>query len=616
MKPRLCLLLPFLGIEDLELFEEFAAAALLAPLNLPAVAETFQPTLCVLASRAVIARFEQSARTPRLRQHAQVCTIAIDDLALDHPFAVLSSLAYLRGISECQESLTKTAFVFLQPNLVLGDGALSNVARRLADGAQAITATYLRATRVRIAERLRAEERGGKGFHARSLARHAIECLDIGDLTNVVNSELRLLGPAGRFFWRHDPATLLARDFCPSLIALRPSRAPAAECGFRDTAFAASMAPDARQQHFTDSDEFLGVELTDSMSGTINVGRRGVEAAARELWWSTASQRSAALDQPTVFHCTDVPPGLSRTAAKAQEYVGALAIRLGAPASPLDDPRWRVLLYLWALRRFELGRGPLPDAPFTSLFGDPERSVEAAGRGSGQLGLAALTGLARWLRRRLLGQAPRVSFLHPEWRTYRRMQPVLRSVAEGDPALLYVGDDVSTLRRVLGAPAFTSVEVLDQAFDPGRPDNGTVDLVVLEPAAKRLSVWGEIVSKVLPSVRPGGQILFFYRNVGRASVFELRNALIRGAIELNQRDLKRLSISIEKNSHYAIWLNWGYSLALGYARKRRPLSLLYGAALLAVCSILTLAHNLVDFLPTRDEAAVEMWSSITIVIDV
>jgi hypothetical protein len=206
-----------------------------------------------------------------------------------------------------------------------------------------------------------------------------------------------------------------------------------------------------------------------------------------------------------------------------------------------------------------------------------------------------------------------VSFLHPEWRTYRRMRPVLRSAAAGNTAVLYVGDDVSALRRILGEPAFTSAEVLDHAFVP---EGGTLDLVVLEPSAKRLSLWAEIVSKVLPAVRPGGQILFFHRNVGRASVFDLRNALIRGAIELHRRDLKQMSIFVERNSHYAIWLNWGYSLALGYARTRRPLNLLYGSALLAICSVLVVAHNVVDLLPTMDEAAVEMWSSITVVIDV
>ena len=540
--------------------------------------------------------------------------VPIDDLVLDHAFDVVPSLAYMKGIDDSGTALSKTAFVFLQANLLLADGALRWVARRLADGAQVVNATYLRADRVRLLEKLSATEIDGRGLSPRTLVQHAIECLDIRDLANVVNSELSLFGEPGRFFWQHDRSTLLAHDCMPSLVALRPSSQNAEARGFRDVAFASVLCPDAPAQHATDSDEFFGLELTDVAPETcISVGHRTVQSVVRTLSASTkASQCMSAHEHATVFHGGEVPPGLSRTRASAYDYVKGLVQGIGPPHPAVDQPQWKVAHYLWQVRRFELRRGPLPRAPFAELF---PRSAAVATGASAAIGSHRLSRLARTLREFLLGRVPLVTFLHPEWLDYRRVMPVLRRAMRGDTrALLYVGDDVALFGRVLGAAAVTSAQLLDGSYERMRPRAGTLDVVLMELSQAALPSWGQLVAKVLPAIKPDGRIVLFHGNVGSLSGAAFKRALA-GGLPVSASRFKRLSISVVAASGYRTWLRRGYPIAQDYVRLRRPLSMLKGAALFSILNAMTLILNVAHLGAGADDTSIEACSSLTITIE-
>jgi hypothetical protein len=617
MKPKLCLLLPLLGSEDVAQFDDLPADALLASGNLPALSKAFEPIFCVLAPGVFVTALEQSARLMAVRKYAELRVIRIDDLSLDFPFEVLPSLAYLKGIADQGDALVETAFIFLEPNLVLANGALRNLGQRLADGTRVVLGTLLRVNRSALLNELGAL-RGEDGLAPRDLVRHAIDYLDFHDLANVVNSGLPVAGPAGRLIWKHDRSTLLVYDFTPALVALRPSRKPDQACGFRDVAFASVMCPDAKVQHLTDSDEFVGIELIDSDSGDGISARRDVATLARELSRRTdRRQRAGTAQFPAIFRAGEVPADLSRTRAAASAHIDRLIRAMPERSDArLQERFWKLGLYLWAVRRFELGRGPLPDPPALDPFHQSEAAISSGGAMTPPH-LHFLTRMVRALRDRFIGRAPMVTFMHPEWLEYRALKPALRAAVRAKrERVLYVSASTVVLGRVLGAPDFTAAQLLDGSFDPDTLGTGPLDLIVMELSADTIRSWAELVNRLLAGVKPGGRIVVFYYN-SLAKLGTISNkTLAQRCSYLNHSRLRGLSMFVTPTSDYRGWLWSGFPIVQHYARRRKFGSLLKGAILFAIIETLTLLQNVSGLRGVKDEAARDASLSATIVIDV
>jgi len=617
MKSKLCLLLPLLGSEDVARFDSLPADALLASGNLPALPELFEPIFCVLAHGVLVPALEQSARLMAVGKYAELRVVHIDDLSLDFPFEVVPSLAYLKGIADQGDALVETAFIFLEHNLVLANGALRNLGQRLADGARVVLGTHLRVNRSGLLNELGAIRRED-GLAPRDLVRHAINYLDIRDLANVVNSGLPVAGPAGRVIWKHGRSTLLVYDFTPALLALRPSRKPDLVCGFRDVAFASAMCPDAAVQYLTDSDEFVGIELADSGSGDGISARTDVANLALELSRrADRPQRAATAQFPMIFRAGEVPADFSGTRAAASAHVDRLIRAMPERSDArLQDRFWKLGLYLWAVRRFELGRGPLPDPPALDPFARSELPMSSGGAMTPPH-LHFLPRMVRALRDRFIGRAPMVTFMHPEWLEYRALKPALRAAVQARrERVLYVSANTAVLGRVLGAPDFTAAQLLEGSFDPDSLGRGRLDLVVMELSADTILSWAELVNRLLAGVKPGGRIVVFhYDSLARLGTIS-NKALAQRCSYLNQSRLRDLSMSVTPASDYRSWLWSGFPIMQRYAQRRKFGSLLKGAILFAIIESLTLLQNVSGLRGVEDEAARDASLSATIIIDV
>jgi hypothetical protein len=611
MKYSVCLLLPAISAEEINVFDGLPGESLLVPGNLPTLAQHDKPVLYILASSAAARRFEQSRHIDALGQQAEIRIIRIDEIVLDYPFDVVPSLAYMRGIREAGNQPASTAFVFLQPNLVLGDGALRSVAKHLEQGARVLTATYLHADRNRLSEALGGAEGIGALLSPRNLTGRALDCLDAQDLVSVINTRLPLYAPTGRFYWKTSASTLLSHDFMPSLVCLRPSREPCETRGFRDVSFAASMCPNSPPYFFSDSDEFLGIELTDlGPEPKIFLGWRSLRGTANDLSnLTTAPQRAAAV-QSAWFYATDSQTRSAHLVTQAQQHIKQVIKSLGPPRSELDDPRWKLSFYLWGVRRFELGHGQLPHPPFEELLW----SKEARTTSSSEAGAVDIVGkFARRTREFLFGRAPLVTFLHPEWLEYRPVIPTLRAVVRKTTSkVLYIGDGVAVLGRTLGPPNFTSSGILDGTYDRKRFGVCTLDLVIIELSAEALCSWSALVSKLYSLVKPRGRIVVFHRIKGFYPGPTLGAVLSSGLQELGAHVTKRITISLNANDQFRTWLQSGYQIALDFLRLRRPVSIIKGLSLVSILTGMSTVQNLLNLKPREIKTS----SGFTIVIEI
>lgn len=607
MKSLLRILLPVTGNKDIELFEGLPAQSLLQG-NLAAAAELYKLELCLLAPSDAIDRFLCSDRRASFEKYASLRAIPIDDLVVDGPFDVIPSLAYWRGMSDCGSMLTDTAFIFFQSNLVLSKGALGAAAQRFIDGKRVLTATFLHADHVRLERRLAARGSCAETeLSARTLVEEALQSLDVREYASIMNVDLPSSGHSSRLFWKHGDGTLIGFDFKPYVLGLRPNRSPGNIGGFRDTSFAEAFCPDGPTEHIIDSDHLVGVELTQfvgELDPSFGSDRFNEDVRSLSMR-STAYGRAAALHSPVVFHARDVSRGVSRTRALGLRYVRRLLKAIESLPIGSEGALWEIEYYLWAVRRFELGHGSMPSAPFDRLFASREgaraRLVSGAGR---------LIRLARIIRQRMVGHVPTVTVLHPLWLDYKLVAKFLRIPSD---QILHAGDGAAVLSQVLGPPAFSVEQIMNGLAKRGSARTEPFDGILINLSAASLPFWDGVVLQLLPLVKSGKQILVFHQSAGS---FEgnLSGSLMAGASRISSCSEVKLSATLVPNTAYREWLQRGYQVCTAFVRHRRTAkNFVKAAALLSLLSALVAIDNLVRLFRSGD--GTPRYSSVTIVVE-
>jgi hypothetical protein len=604
------LLLPILGAEDLDHFARLPLESLLASNNLPALAQRAKLVLVVLAKKNLIERFTQTVFR-RFAGYCELQSMPLDDVVLDYPFEVVPSLAYQKAMANAP---AETAFVFLQHNLVLADGALRAVGDRLQAGERILCATCLRAARNAFEKSLSAIAVDVR-FAPRTIVAQSLEALDLRDVGSLVDSDVYLHGKCDRLIWKQAPNALLVYDFAPSLIALKPEIIPTEACGFREAAFARAMAPAAKTSRFLDSEQFCAVELFEPRGTDVELRFGSKDAASRAVELAactSAAQRQSGSHVPAVFSGGKLPANLSETRKKAQRYIDELVEAAGTGDGWVPESRWKLSYYLWRVRAFELGFGSLPQAPFTDIF-SRLKGAEASGASPAALPFSP-TGtigfLLRAIRDHVLGRVPFVTPLHPEWASYREVAPVLRDAMQKQRArTIYVADGIGVFARVLGPPDFTALELSESGDKALVARPSLSDLAIVELSSTEMGNWADLALVLLPSMSAGGRIVLYLRNVAGAPYETLLGVMSAGLGRLDARLVMRGSIKVANSTVYHRWLNQGFPLALSVAQSRRWDDLLKAGALVGVVSGLTFLSNV---LGRRQGAERELWSSVTI----
>jgi hypothetical protein len=625
MKPNVRLLLPILNSEDLDLFISTPAEALLSPGNLPALAAEVKVILCLLSTIEIAEKFELTVFRNAILKFSELLLVSVDDLVLDDSFEVVPSLAYQKGIAGSGPVATETVFIFLQPNLVLADGALQAIYCQIQSGVRVLRATNLRVDRVAFQKTFVGSAVGTR-FASRTIVKHALECLDLEEIGSFLNSDAPLIGSARRLIWRHEATTLLAYDFARTLIALWPTSVVTKACGFRDSTFAELMCSDGSSHDFVDSDEFCGIEIAEPAvsNNSIRFGSHSLAARARALaTCTTRADRQSAVQFPVIFHADELPRAFVNPRRKMDSRVRRIIDAMGPAEGTLLRGRWTLAYYLWRVRSFELGRGLLPNEPFSELFlhsraNQLRRDAAVESRPS-VVRLSRKTflpmGLLRWLRQRFLGRVPIVSFLHPEWASYRHVEPLLRqAVRRPRTEVAYVADGIALFSRVLGQPDFTAAELIEGAQEGHLWASETLTMAIFELTSASFGHCAALTMAVLPSLKPGGQIVIYHRNEAELSFVALSSILKGFFVKLGARRVMRTSMFVVTATPYRRWLNDGFPLALRLARTRRLVDLAYAGALVILVSGLTAVANIVSQVSPREVSALEPCSSVTIII--
>lgn len=496
-KPRVRVLAVMWGKKYIDDFVDVSGPALLAPGNLPALTENCDCEFVFLTRAADIAAIEAASIHRKLRVHAAISFIAIDDLIVPGLMGYTLTSAYARGILELGPAMTGTHFMFLNADFVLADGSLKTLAQKIAEGHAVVMAPSLRCNQEDVFPLLKSAidpTSGALVVSPREAVRHTLSALHPTVVANTVSQPFTHSKVANQFFWRVDDDTLLAHFLLLFMLCIRPTREVTGFSGFCDYAFVPEMCPNGPITVLDDSDACFILEMQSRKQevATLALGKADTSDIARQLSEWTTKEHRLYFAKPILFHAEDVPASTGKVAAEAAGYIKDITDRLNPKPQPArDHPYW-----LGAIeRRDEI---------------EAQRVRSAAKPGSDHISLA------RQAFRLLAGVAPDVTPLHFDWNEYRLVAGALRELVGPGASVLYVATGSAAFDRFMLDQDVTCVKSDVRALlQDGDSVNGAPKpsgaFVYLPPADAGLA--RPLLRKLADRLAPGARIVVMVHDV-------------------------------------------------------------------------------------------------------
>jgi hypothetical protein len=523
--------MPVWGSDFVRQFLDYCLPTLLAPGNIPGLAQAL-PTRFVLLTRASdLAVVSAHPAWQRLSQTCRTELQTIDDLIAEGHHHATVTLAYVRALRAAGEAVRDTVFLFLVGDYLVSDGSLCSVLKRIQAGANGVLSGALQINAGAIAALLR--ERMSSSTYdlvlsPRLLVGWALAQLDPRSSSSVDNSPLPHGADANRLFWSVDQNTLIGRFYLLHMIAIRPEVTDFVVGAPCDYSFVPELCPSGRVEVMTNSDDYLVVEMHagDRVAGSPRSGSLPPPQLARSLSrWTTARHRQNA-QVTLIFHADEIPGEIAATDAMASAFIARIGQALAPRPQPYrDHPFW---IGMMALQRADRNSAPDIDE-LTHLLGTAPSD-------------SGLTGLSWQLRLRMLGSPPAVSIWHPRWPDFHSAYVALQTRLDPAGRLLVISDAPRAFARWL-APLCEIVEGLEWGAVSKTPADGSISAAepfdacfcVMEPG--RIQDREPDIDRISRMLAPGGFLLIFVTADLDAEIADLHPACAELGSRLRQSDI-------------------------------------------------------------------------------
>jgi hypothetical protein len=496
MRPKVKFLTAIWGEEYIERFASLSLPSFLAPGNLPALAVHSDLEVVVLTRRCDFEEFEAQPAFRTLRSICATRFIDIDDLVAGGLYGFTLTLAYARAVMGCGPDMLNTHFVFMNADFVLSDGSLRSLLRHIEGGRSIVLGPSFRATAEAIEPTLRAAvdpSTNSLAISSRKLVALALANPHPTSAAKIVSQDAFHTKQPNQFFWKVDEHTMLGRFYLIFMLCLKPERMLANINTYCDYGFIPEMCPSGDEVVMSDSDDFFMLELQHWMdeSDLLQRGGQTDRDIARKLSeWTTAEHRRAA-GYDLYFHANDLS-GVDRAKAQAATFIEKINKLLAAPIPHAHHRYWvdGIEMYQSLLARRDVFA--LPKEMDTPPF--PLRS---------RLLIRSVARFAmRAVYRAMLGHAPKVAPLHPNWLDYHHLGKSISDVLNIPSAhVLVVRDEsnlIDSLVRGGASVQFATVrEILRGKFRPIRHDSGAYTHAVIYLRRKHFQYIPELVEKCM-----------------------------------------------------------------------------------------------------------------------
>ncbi|MGE5537991.1 MAG: hypothetical protein ACM30I_05205 [Gemmatimonas sp.] len=335
------------GSHYIDELANFALPALLAPGNLPCLAEQFRCEMVIVTEEAY---FDALRKRPVIQAIERYCSVEFRSLDefITSPDAYGMALTYalFRGFEDLGPAMCDTQLIFFNTDFIMADGCLRSVGRKIAAGERLIFAPSYCVVREKVAPILRARrdaETAMLSISCREMASLAIRNRHNTIRGKTVNQRMFSMEWIDQFYWLVDENTLLGRQLPIAVVSMRPERVLTEMRTFWDYGIVSEACPTAPRCVLGDSDEFLMIELRGSKTARdqIMLGWPTVEEIAGRLQKFTTRDPIELSQYPLVLHSGDLPAGCDEAQEKLSEFVADVIRKMpGEPFDHIDHPIW------------------------------------------------------------------------------------------------------------------------------------------------------------------------------------------------------------------------------------------------------------------------------------
>lgn len=340
------LLLPVWGERFVEQFLEFGLPTLLAPGNIPALAQMLPCEMVVMTSAENEATVLQHPLWRRLTEICGASIKHIDDLITDGNSSTTITLAYARTMREAGEKMLDTCFILLVSDYLVADGSLQTVLARVLDGASGVLAGNFQVVAEDAIDTLRqwlGSTPAALALSPRKLLKWAFAHLHPATAANIVNYGLNHNAHINRLFWRVDENTLVGRFYLMHMIGIRPEVTDFVVGSSCDYSFIPEMCPSGNVVALEDSDDYLVVEMQsrDHEMQHLRPGPIRERVLAESLVeWATQDHRQN-ISHTLIYHAADIPESVADVVVESDAFLAKVGEHLvAAPQPHRHHPYW------------------------------------------------------------------------------------------------------------------------------------------------------------------------------------------------------------------------------------------------------------------------------------
>jgi hypothetical protein len=513
------LLLPVWGQKYVRTFFEFGLPSLLAPGNVPALTEALPCTFVILTSKEEGAYFHQH---PAFRHLSNICTTEIrfiDHLLTGSNYSTTVTLAFAEAVRAAGAKILDTCFFFLVSDYIMADGSLQHAFDYIKRGSSGVLVGNFQ---VALEDGLpwlqeQLDKAGGSlVLQPRDLMRWALSNIHPATVANTVNFPLNHNNHTNRLFWRVDGNTLLGRFFLMHMLCIQPETSDFVVGSSCDYSFIPEMCPSNNVTVIADSDEYLVIEMQprDHEAGFLRPGPLKASVLAKTLsQWTTARHRENS-NYSVVFHSEHVPQAVKKTVAEADGFLTEVRRAMKKTPKPhRGHPYWRGAIAAYnnatgkklMLNEWGLVLG-LRDAAATDSW------------------------VSDWLVEKiclfLFSQTQCVRPWHPRWPDCRPVVKRLRTwMSDAGQRLLMISEAPTVFTAAFADGGERAVRLVRTRFLETPVEfydslKSQFDVCLLELSEGELADAAELIDRIAPLMKVGGEILVIVSNKRQHDVQE------------------------------------------------------------------------------------------------
>lgn len=359
MKQRARIITPVWGRGCLEELLYFSLPALLAPGNLPILAQSFECEFVLVTESGF---FEEIRQLPVFQQIQDICEtrlVSLDDLVMTrYHYGLTLTYAYCRGFEDLGQSAADYFLIFFNSDFILADGCYRTLVRLLDAGERLVVAPSYCVIKEVVGPILRYERTNHLSHELaippRELAALAIPNRHYTIRGKTVNQQLYSMDFIEQFYWCVDEHTLLAHQMPIALVCMKPELIGSELQTFWDYGVISEMAPNIRPHVIDDSDDFLMIELrgANTYEACLSLGWPGAQQIASDLSSFLTKDHRDYGRYTLTLHSRDLPDSVGQARKALRNFVDDVYRHFSdEPVNHLNHPFWQA-----SLADFERGK--------------------------------------------------------------------------------------------------------------------------------------------------------------------------------------------------------------------------------------------------------------------